>query len=62
MKSLEYKKHRLNKVLGLLKYCFTLGLLCFLVVKAPNQTTQLVAVAGGFILGGSKIKSKLGFD
>ena len=60
MAHLEYKKHRLNKIVELLKYCFTLGLLCFLVIRAPAQIGQLVTVSAAFILGGSSLKSRLG--
>lgn len=60
MVRLNYKKHRLNKIIELLKYCFTLGLLCILVIKSPNQATQLVTAAGAFILGGAKLGTKIG--
>lgn len=46
--------------MGLLKYCFTLLLLYFLVLNAPDQASQLVTTAGAFILGASKLHSKLG--
>lgn len=61
MVQLEYKKHRLNKFIELFKYCFTLCMLCFLVAKAPDQTSQIVTASAAFILGGSKLKTKLGF-
>ena len=61
MISMSYKKHRINKIVELLKYCFALGLLGFLIIKAPDQTERLISIAGAFILGGSKVKDKLGF-
>lgn len=60
MKSLDYKKHRINKTTELLKYCFTLVILCFFMIKAPNQASQVVSTVGAFVLGGSKIRSRLG--
>ncbi len=60
MTTLDYRKHRLNKAIELLKYCFTLVTLCFFMIKAPNQASQVVSTVGAFILGGSKIRSRLG--
>ncbi|OGE87854.1 MAG: hypothetical protein A3J07_04045 [Candidatus Doudnabacteria bacterium RIFCSPLOWO2_02_FULL_49_13] len=60
MSRLDYQKYRIDKIIELAKFCFSLGLLCFLVIKAPNEATQVVGTAGAFILGGSKFKDKLG--
>jgi len=62
MNRAEYKKFVVSKLVDLIKFCFTLGLLCFLVVKAPSELSQIVSAAAAFVLGGSKLKSKLGFD
>ncbi len=60
MPNLDYKKYRLDKLVGFAKFCLALGTLCFLAFKTPGQTSQIVSVAAAFILGGSKVGSKLG--
>lgn len=60
MTNSDYKKYKLNKISELIKFCFSLALICFLIIKAPNQATQVVGTAGAFILGGSKFRGKLG--
>lgn len=55
------QRHLINKATELIKFCVALGLLAFLVVKAPGQIERIVTMTGAFILGGSKVKDKLGF-
>lgn len=56
----DYKKHRLNKTIDLLKYCFTLVVLSFFVIQAPNEASKVATTVGAFVLGGSKVRGKLG--
>lgn len=60
MKKSDYRKYRLNKLVGLTKYCFTLLVLLGLIIWAPNQAAQFTGYIGAFILGRSKAKSALG--
>lgn len=60
MAKLSYKKYRLDKMIGLAKFCLALGMFCFLTFEVPDQTSQIVSAAAAFILGGSKVRSKLG--
>ncbi len=60
MRSFDYKKHVINKVVELMKFIFTLGLLYFLVIKLPGEASAIVKYAGAFILGGSRLRSRLG--
>lgn len=53
-------KYLLDQIFGLTKFIIIVGLFCFLVIKAPNEVSNTIGIAGAFILGGSKIKSKLG--
>lgn len=55
------QSHLINKTVEFLKFASTLGLLCFLLVKAPGQAEKVVVLASGFILGGSKLREKFGF-
>ena len=57
---IDDRKFIINKCIELIKFIFILGLLCFLVIKLPNQTSEIVKYVGMFILGGSKLRSKLG--
>lgn len=59
MKSFEYKKYRINKIVDFLKYATTLGVLCFFVVRAPDQAAQIATTIGAFILGGTKFGTRL---
>ena len=56
----EYKKFRFGQIVGLVKYCLALVVICFLVINAPGQSRELVGYAGMFILGGSGLSKKLG--
>ena len=53
-------KYIVAKVVELIKFCFAASLLCFLMIKAPTQASQIVAAAGAFVLGGTGMKSKIG--
>ncbi len=53
-------KYLIDRGVELFKFCFTIGLLCFLVIKAPNEAAQIVTVAGAFVLGGTDAIKKLG--
>ena len=61
MKEFVNNKHLVNKLVELLKYALTLIVLYFLVLKAPNEISNLVTIIAGFVLGGSKLPSKIGF-
>lgn len=54
------QRYLISKVTELVKFALTLGLICFLVTKAPDQISQIIGIAGAFVLGGSKIKTALG--
>lgn len=60
MNGLLQNKYAFGKLIELLKFCFTLSLLAFLLIKAPGQAAQIVTMAGAFVLGGSKFKTQLG--
>jgi hypothetical protein len=60
MIALINNKYLINKLFGLIKFCFSLGLLAFLVIKAPDQSSQVVNLVAAFLLGGSKLSMKLG--
>lgn len=53
-------KYLIDKGAELIKFCFTVALICFLLIKAPSQAAQVVSVAGAFLLGASNAKVKLG--
>ena len=59
MLRLAHNKHFVNTVAGLIKFSLALGLLALLVVKVPEQASQIVATAA-LVFGGAKLGSKLG--
>ena len=60
MGTLLNNKYFLNKVFDLAKFVIIVGLFCFLIVKVPNDASRVIETAGAFILGGTKIRTKLG--
>ncbi len=60
MAHLLENKYLIGKGADLIKFSLTLGALCFLMVQAPDQAGQIIGTAGAFILGGSKLREKLG--
>jgi hypothetical protein len=54
------QKHLINRTTDLLKFCIVVGFVCYLITKIPAQSEQLVGLAGAFILGGSKLRDKIG--
>ncbi len=57
----DFRKYLTNKLVGLVKFCAIVGVLCLIVIKAPEQAGQIVGLAAAFVLGGSTdIRSKLG--
>ncbi len=53
-------KNFLDKFSEVFKFCFGLTLLSILVIKVPNEAAQLLNVVAGFVLGGTKLRSKIG--
>lgn len=53
-------KYLIGKGTELIKFSLTLGALCFMMVHAPDQAGQIMTTVGAFVLGGSKIKGKIG--
>ena len=49
------KRYLIDKVVEIVKFCFTLALLGFLAIKAPNETSQIVSASLAFIFAGTKI-------
>lgn len=53
-------RYLIKKIVELVKFCCIIAAFCFLVAKAPNQESQVVSTMGAFILGGAKVRTKLG--
>lgn len=61
LKLIINNKYLIDKTSKLIKFCFVIALLCLIIIKAPNETSRIIEMAGAFILGGSNIRSKIGF-
>lgn len=59
MRKALQNRYLIAKAVELIKFCFAISLISFLLVKAPAQASQIVATAGAFLLGGSKIGTKV---
>ena len=55
------KKHAIDKGLDLIKFIFIVSTLCYLAVNMPTESEHLITIVAAFVLGGSELKSKLGF-
>jgi len=60
MSALLNNKHLVNKMTELVKFIVSAGLLYFMFLKTPDQAGNLISYAGAFVLGGSKVREKLG--
>lgn len=58
---MRYQKHLVNKIFEFAKFALTIGLFCFLIVKVPNEVSQIINAAALLVIGGSKLRSWLGF-
>jgi hypothetical protein len=58
--SAAQQRYLIDKTVEFLKFCCTIGLLCFLTIKAPSELAQIVSAAAAFVLGGTKVRSKFG--
>jgi hypothetical protein len=58
--NLQFKKYIVDQSVRLIKFSLTLGLLCFLTIRFPNEASQIISTVGAYILGGSKLGEKLG--
>ncbi|HWO07583.1 MAG TPA: hypothetical protein VNM40_03290 [Candidatus Paceibacterota bacterium] len=54
-------EYLIDRGMELFKFGFTVALLGFLIWKAPNESAQIISLAAAFILGGTKVREKLGF-
>jgi hypothetical protein len=59
MKSNDYKKHKVNQIAGVIKFCFAIGVLATMYILAPDHASQLLPIVGAFIVGKSRIGSLL---
>jgi len=60
MRALLKNKHLVNTVAGAFKFIIASGMFCFMLWKVPEQAANIIAYAGAFILGGSKLREKIG--
>ena len=60
MRTLLNNKHLVNTAAGTFKFVVASGMFCFMLWKVPEQAANIIAYAGAFLLGGSKLREKIG--
>jgi hypothetical protein len=58
MKKLNLNNKNIDAVTELLKFALIVFLVCFLVVKAPQQVDKAIGIAGGLVLAAPKLARK----
>jgi len=57
----HFKKFLVKTIADLIKCALVIAMICFLLWKAPNESSQIIGMASGLIMG-PKLLSKLGFN
>lgn len=60
MKDMINNQNFINKSTSLIKFTLTLFFMCFLILKVPDQIGVVTNIAAAFVLGSSKIPTKIG--